>query len=64
MTVVYGDGTQDTIPVGQKVDAGSSFGPVNLKQKPVREIQVSYRSRLLDAQATGKGYAFVEFWAQ
>ncbi len=64
LTVVYGDGTTDTIPVGAKVDAGSSFGPVNLKPKPVREIQVSYRSRLLDAQATGKGYAFVEFWAQ
>jgi hypothetical protein len=64
LTVVYGDGTQDVIPVGQKVDGGSSFGPVNLKPKAVREIQVSYRSRLLDAQATGKGYAFVEFWAQ
>ena len=64
LTVVYGDGTTDSIPVGAKVDAGSSFGPVNLKPKPVREIQVSYRSRLLDAQATGKGYAFVEFWAQ
>ena len=36
----------------------------NLKPKPVREIQVSYRSRLLDGAATGKGYAFVEFWAQ
>ena len=64
LTVVYGDGTQDTIPVGQKVDAGSTYGPVNLKPKPVKEIQVSYRSRLLDAQATGKSYAFVEFWAQ
>ena len=64
LTVVYADGTTDTIPVGAKVDAGSSFGPVNLKPKPVREIQVSYRSRLLDSQATGKGYAFVEFWAQ
>lgn len=64
LTVVYGDGTTDKIPVGSKVDAGSSYGPVNLKPKPVREIQVSYRSRLLDAQATGKSYAFVEFWAQ
>ncbi len=64
LTVVYGDGTTDQIPVGSKVDAGSSYGPINLKQKPVREIQVSYRSRLLDAQAAGKGYAFVEFWAQ
>ena len=64
VTVVYGDGTTDVIPVGAKVDAGSSFGPVDLKAKPVREIQLSYRSRLLDAQAAGKGYAFVELWAQ
>ena len=64
LTVVYGDGTTDVVPVGARVDAGSSFGPINLKPKPVREIQLSYRSRILDAQATGKGYAFVELWAQ
>lgn len=64
LTVVYGDGTTDTIPVGQKVDGGSSFGPVQLKRKPVREVQVSYRSRIFDKTATGKGHAFVEFWAQ
>ena len=64
LTVVYGDGTTDVVPVGAKVDAGSSFGPINLKSKPVREIQLSYRSRLLDSQAAGKGYAFVELWAQ
>lgn len=64
LEVIYGDGTSDQVPVGSKVDAGSSYGPINLKNKPVREIKVSYRSRLLDAQATGKGYAFVEFWAQ
>ncbi len=64
LTVVYGDGTSDTIPVGSKVEAGASYGPVQLKPKAVREIQVSYRSRLLDTGAKGKGYAFVEFWAQ
>jgi hypothetical protein len=64
LTIVYGDGTNDTIPVGQKVDGGSSYGPVQLKPKPIKEIQVSYRSRLIDAQAKGKGYSFVEFWAQ
>ncbi len=64
LEIIYGDGTSDQVPVGSKVDAGSSYGPINLKSKPVREIKVSYRSRLLDAQATGKGYAFVEFWAQ
>ena len=64
LTIVYADGTTDVIPVGAKVDAGSSFGPVNLKPKPVKEIQVSHRSRLLDSQAASKDYAFVEFWAQ
>lgn len=64
LTIVYGDGTNDVIPVGSRVDAGSSYGPIQLKPKAVREIQVSYRSRLLDAKAQGKSYAFVEFWAQ
>ena len=64
LTIVYGDGTNDVIPVGAKVDAGNSYGPIQLKPKAVREIVVSYRSRLLDAKAAGKGYAFVEFWAQ
>jgi hypothetical protein len=64
LTVVYGDETTDTIPVGQKVDGGNSFGPIQLKRKPVREIQVSYRSRVFDKSATGKAQAFVEFWAQ
>jgi hypothetical protein len=64
LTVIYGDGTTDTIPVGQKVEGGSSYGPLQLKRKPVREVQVSYRSRIFDKAATGKGHAFVEFWAQ
>jgi hypothetical protein len=64
LTIVYGDGTNDVIPVGAKVESGSSYGPIQLKPKPVREIQVSYRSRLIDTKAAGKSYAFVEFWAQ
>ncbi|MEZ5849999.1 MAG: DUF2541 domain-containing protein [Hyphomicrobiaceae bacterium] len=64
LVIEYGDGTSDTIPVGQKVDSGLSYGPIGLKPKPIKDIKVSYRSRLLDAQAKGKGYAFVEFWAQ
>ncbi|MGE0765770.1 MAG: DUF2541 domain-containing protein [Hyphomicrobiaceae bacterium] len=64
LTIVYGDGTTDSVPVGQKVDGGSSYGPVQLKRKPVREVQVSYRSRIFDKSAVGKGHAFVEFWAQ
>ncbi|MDX2156638.1 MAG: DUF2541 domain-containing protein [Hyphomicrobiaceae bacterium] len=64
ITVVYGDGTSDTIPVGQKVDGGASYGPVQLNRKPVKEIQVSYRSRVFDKNASGNAHAFVEFWAQ
>jgi hypothetical protein len=64
LTVVYGDGTTDTIPVGQKVDGGSSYGPVQLNRKPIKEIQISYRSRVFDKNATSKAHAFVEFWAQ
>jgi hypothetical protein len=64
LTVVYGDGTSDAIAVGNRVDSGSSYGPVKLKPKPIKEIQVSYRSRLLDKQATGSGYSFVQFWVQ
>ncbi len=64
LTVVYGDGTADTISVGKKVDGGNSFGPVEIKRRPVKEIQVSYRSRVFDKNATSKAHAFVEFWAQ
>jgi hypothetical protein len=64
ITVVYHDDTTDTIPVGQKIDGGSSYGPVDLKRKPIREVQVSYRSRVFDKNATSKAQAFVEFWAQ
>ena len=63
VTVVYNDGTTEVIPVSQRVESGNSFGPVDLKQKPVREIQVSYRSRIFDAKASGRSPAFVEFWA-
>lgn len=64
LTVVYADGSTDAIPVKQKVDGGNSYGPVELKSRPVKEIQVNYRSRFFDSRATSKGYAFVEFWAK
>lgn len=64
MTIVYGDGTSDTVPVSQKVDGGSSYGPIDLKRKAISEIQVSYRSRVFDKSAASRAQAFVEFWAQ
>ena len=65
ITVVYSDGSSDIFADRQRVDGGSSYGPVELKsRRPVKEIQVSYRSRIFDSQAQGSGHAFVEFWTK
>lgn len=63
--VVYSDDSSDTFAERQRVDGGASFGPVELKSpRPVKRIEISYRSRIFDRQAQGKGHAFVEFWAK
>lgn len=63
--VVYSDGSSDTFADRQRVDGGQSFGPVELKsRRPVKQIEISYRSRIFDSQAQGSSYAFVEFWAR
>ena len=64
LTIVYGDNTNDVVNVGKAVEAGQSFTVPTLKNKPIKEIQVSYRSRIFDKQATSQGYSFVKFWAQ
>jgi hypothetical protein len=64
LTIVYRNGDADVIQARQRVDGGTTFGPVQLKPRPVKEIRVSYRSRIFDSSARGKGYAFVEFWVQ
>lgn len=65
ITVIYSDGSSDIFADRQRVDGGSTYGPVELKsRRPVKEIQVSYRSRIFDSQAQGSGYAFVEFWTK
>jgi len=65
ITVVYSDGSSDIFADRQRVDGGGTYGPVELKsRRPVKEIQVSYRSRIFDSQAQGSGHAFVEFWAK
>lgn len=65
ITVIYSDGSSDIFADRQRVDGGSTYGPVELKsRRPVKEIQVSYRSRIFDSQAEGSGHAFVEFWAK
>jgi hypothetical protein len=62
--VIYSDGSADIFGQRQKVDGGTSFGPVELSRRPVRQIEISYRSRFFDSNAQGSGYAFVEFWAK
>jgi hypothetical protein len=63
--VIYADDSSDEFGERQRLAGGASFGPVNLKSgQPVKQIEISHRSRLFDSQAEGSGYAFVEFWAK
>jgi CBS domain-containing protein len=65
--VVYVDGSAQTIPVHARVDAGATFGPMELKgeqQQAIDHIEAIYRSRIFDSSATGKGAAIVEIWGQ
>jgi hypothetical protein len=63
--VIYADDSAEEFGERQRVAGGSSFGPVELKsEQPVKQIEISHRSRLFDSQAEGSGYAFVEFWAK
>jgi hypothetical protein len=62
--VVYVDGIEETIPVRERVDAGSKYGPIDLKgerRQAIERIEAKYRSRIFSA---GKGSAIVEIWAQ
>jgi Protein of unknown function (DUF2541) len=65
--VVYTDGSEDTIPVRTRVDAGGTYGPVDLKgekRSSIERVEAKYRSRFFDASARGKGSAIVEVWGQ
>jgi hypothetical protein len=66
LRVVYAGGEEDIVPVKTRVDAGSSYGPIDLKgsTRAIKEIQARYRSRFIDASAKGKGSAIVEVWGQ
>jgi len=66
LRVVYASGQEDVIPVKAKVEAGSTYGPIDLKggNRSVKEIQARYRSRFIDKDAHGKGMATVEVWGQ
>jgi hypothetical protein len=65
--VIYADGQDDTIPVRTRIDAGGTYGPVDLKgerRQAIERIEAKYRSRFFDASARGKGSAIVEVWGQ
>jgi Protein of unknown function (DUF2541) len=67
VSVIFTDGTQEVIPVRTRVDAGGTYGPVDLKgekRASIDRIEAKYRSRFFDASARGKGAAIVEVWGQ
>jgi CBS domain-containing protein len=65
--VVYTDGQDETIPIRTRVDAGGTFGPIDLRSgraHAIDHIEAKYRSRFFDSSARGKGSAIVEIWGQ
>ncbi|MEQ1647466.1 MAG: DUF2541 domain-containing protein [Hyphomicrobiaceae bacterium] len=65
--VVYGNGEVDIIPANRtKIDAGSTFGPIDLKggTRIISEIRPTYRTRIFQQGGVAKGRAVVEFWGQ
>jgi hypothetical protein len=66
LRIVYSSGQEDVVPVKAKIEAGSTYGPIDLKggTRSIKEIQARYRSRFIDKEARGKGMAVVEVWGQ
>ena len=64
LAVVYADGAKDDIETNRiKVAADEAFGPVNLKKDgSIKEIQATWRSRVLATSKRDKAYATVEVW--
>lgn len=65
--VVYGNGEVDIIPANRtRVDAGGSYGPIDLKggSRIVTEIRPTYRTRIFQQGGVARGRAVVEFWGQ
>lgn len=62
--VIYLDSSDEIIPIRQRVDAGGTFGPIDLRgerRQVIDRIEAKYRSRIFSA---GKGSAIVEIWGQ
>ncbi len=66
LRIIYSSGQEDVVPVKAKIEAGSTYGPIDLKggTRSIKEIQARYRSRFIDKEARGKGMAVVEVWGQ
>ncbi len=66
MRIIYANGADDVIPVRTRVDAGSTYGPIDLKggKRAIDKIEARYRSRFIDSSAKGKGNAIVEVWGR
>jgi hypothetical protein len=65
--VVYGNGEVDVIPANRtRIDAGSTFGPIDLKggARIIKEIRPTYRTRVFQQGGVAKGRALVQFWGQ
>jgi CBS domain-containing protein len=67
LKVFYTDGSDETVPIRTRVDAGGTYGPIDLsgqRRQPIDHIEAKYRSRFFDSSAKGKGAAIVEIWGQ
>lgn len=65
--VIYGDGSDETIPIRTRIDRGGTFGPIDLKghhRQPIDRIEARYRSRVSGSSARGEGSAIVEIWGK
>jgi hypothetical protein len=65
--VIYVNGEETTVPVRARVDAGSSYGPIELageSRRAIERVEAKYRSRFFDSSAAGRGSAVVEIWGQ
>ena len=67
LRVVYGNGDVDILPANRtRVDAGASYGPIDLKggTRVIKEIRPTYRTRVFQQGGVARGRAVVEFWGQ
>ena len=67
--VVYGTGEDEIISIDsarQRVAAGASFGPIDLRgnSRLVKAVILKTRSRFLDSEVRGRDAAVVEVWGQ